>query len=256
MATANLLIGTNHAALSATVTASSTATGYSAYNVLTGAKQSTWKSNGADTEHWIQFEFATAQIIDHAFIGRADITSDLRGVSFVYNIQCSDNGTDWLIPDWHESASLTYATAGANSASGEDYIAIEADSAAHVYWRLLITFNAAATAEISKLYLGKALDLYRDPFDVITKRESLSAEQRRGLYEILLSYSGVNYSLAQDLIEQVQLVHDWHPVVLFTAAQHGILYTKYCIFCEVLEINTPQEIISQNDITLRLREIL
>jgi hypothetical protein len=254
MATANLLIGTNASALSGTVTASSTATGYSAYNLLTGNKASRWQGESAGTEHWVEIEFATAQAVNYAFIGRADITSDLRGVGWVYKIQYSDNDSDWS--DWHESAALTYADAGAESASGEDYIAVGTLSDAHIYWRLLITFDDNAIPELSHFYIGQSLDLYRDPAEMKTKRVMESEEQRRALYQFELGYTGVTYDRTQDFISQVQLIADWHPVVLYTASVHGVLYNLHAALVEVLEVSTPQEIIAQNDIRLVVREVL
>jgi outer membrane murein-binding lipoprotein Lpp len=251
--TTNLLFGTNSAMLGATVTASSTMAGCSANNVLAGPRMATWKSDNAATNvHTIIYQPAATAAIDYIAIARANLAIGIQGC--VFKLDYSDNGAAYT--EYVAEAAIQPGGLVTVSASGEDYYYKGALSAVHPYWKLTLTLDGNDNAELSKLYIGTAIDLGRDPDDISVQRVKESETAIRPKHRINLHYSGVTYTAAMAAKAAMFDIADFQNIFMFTAANHGMFGGQRCFYGRLTNVDLPQVITNQNDISFTFQEVL
>jgi hypothetical protein len=250
----NILFGTNVDCIAATAAATSTATGYSANNLLTGARGLTWKTDGAVATASVKYTATTA--VNFFAVAGAHTASDVPGSTVNLILTYSDDDSSY--DAWGSSGATAVTAIGANSASGEDYCLYAAASASHPYWMLTVNPSADAIIELSKVYLGTALDLGRDPSSIQVRRVSAGQFEYRSAYEINLEYQGIDYDTAESLLNNVITRAAYHPLFIFTSESNtysdGPLANNSLYFVELIAYDMPQKLTAWNDISLTLRE--
>jgi hypothetical protein len=249
----NILIGSNRYIVDAAVTASSTATGYTGNNLLTAGRWSTWCASSAGTSHTVKFDLGSGTTLacDYMVLGRADYCiKDDDTCSFVL----AGSNDDSSYTNWHDSGTLTSADlVGPND---QEYAVIDTASDAYRYWRLTIAYGASGTPELAKVYLGTALDLGRDPYEIQISKTRQHFAAYKPVHEINLAWSGVSYASTLTLRDTVGELKDWHPIYLLTSTYHDALLNYRAIHCRVLSLTTPQQITAFNDIRMICRELI
>jgi hypothetical protein len=246
----NLFIATNDILLGATIADVSTETGYDKYDVITGNRHDTWRCGSENTGISITFDAGSDVVADHFIVCRYDLTyygADTPAVRVRYS---DDNVTyaNWI-------ASTAVAADDLAGPNGEEYIATPTASAAHRYWRVLFSQAAAYQQEVSKIFLGTALDLGRDP--VSMKMEVLRDQaMHKARHTLTLDWKGISHAKALEFRDQVAERADWHPICLFTKTYHDVMFDWKVLHCRVLEASTPQKLLSLNEIQLVVEELI
>lgn len=251
--TTNLLFGTNRYFRDATITASDTATGYDLDSIATGGRGEHWKSDSETTSHFLKYYVSTAAQANYNYfaMARADLIIN-GGTTPTFTIARSTDDSSYTTIETDSTPEL----AGPN---GEDFCIISSathEPVAATYYRLTIGFATNAYAECSKLYMGEALDLGRDPIGVKMVRTRRGHCQRKARYEIDLKYSGITYANAETLLETVAESMEWHPVFLMTRTYHSVLQGCKVIHADLIDIETPQELTGYNNIRMVFRELI
>lgn len=247
----NLVFGHNRYAIDATVTVTSEETGYAKENLLTGARQDTWKADSAGTNFIAQYTNAAGWSADYYAIARADLAV-LDQATVTFNVDYSDNGSDWT--QWATESMSSTDLVGPND---EDYVHVASSAEGpHDYWRFNVVYGSSDTPEISKFYIGEAFDMGRDPIGFSSVKIRAGHLRRRPRYQFELVYADVSYAKATELIDHVLDIADYHPIWMITKSYHDLLYGHKCIQCQVVDAETPQRLTNRNDIRLVLRELI
>jgi hypothetical protein len=248
----NLLYALNDDALeSITVTASSTATGYYADNLITGGRWEHWRAGSAGTTHTIVYDFGGEVAPNTVAICRADLcVKDDDTVEF--KVEHSDDDSSYT--EWFDETVETDDLMGPNN---EDWIYYDATQAEeHRYWRLTITYSASGLPELSKVFICAAYDIGRDPDMQSLRKVRMEETMHKPARDLHLSYKGIAYDTAMHLLDTLSQGLQELSIVAFAADYDGILVGDSVLHCQVLDISTPQHMTDYNNIELWLRELI
>lgn len=238
------------------LTASSSATGYSANNLLCGPKNTTWKTSAAVASATLTFGAGSAFAVDHFILGGmlSALNEPLYGFDVL--VEYSTNGSSWTTYALVEG--LLPTTSGVSSASGEDYLYLGTLSATKAYWRLTITPGTSAVIELSKFYLGTAFDMGRDPASIKIRRRSFGQFGYRSAYEIAIDWEDIDYATALSFQTNVVARAAYHPIFMFTTETDtysaGPLANNVIYYVEITDAQLPARLSGSNNISLVLRE--
>lgn len=251
----NLLIGHNVERRGSGATATNTATGYDGANLTSGSSLDRWKAGSAGTSFDLEAT-GTAGTTNYLALHRADlcILDDAACELDLYTGLDVDTYGD-IVSD---SGVLTSANlVGPHARDYLVYTATPWGEATDTAVKLVITYGASGTPELSKFYAGTAFDMGRDPIELAYRRTRNTYSAEHALYEISISWVDVTYAKAMLFKNNILEVSSYHPIVLFTAANHAVLPNSCrCIWCEIIDAAMPQRVTSKNDITLQLRELV
>ena len=247
----NLLIGHNRYTIDATPSATTAATGYGESNLQTGDRWKMYKPSSNQTSTEITYSYSANRNANYYVIARADLAIK-ADASPTFTVASSTDDVSYT--NFHASGTLSSSDlVGPNS---EDYIYYDAAlGTAGDFWKLTIGYAVADVPQISKFYIGEALDLGRDPVDLVIQRKQ-SVSESRPHYEISMKYEGVSYTNTLTLLDTVAEIGQYHPVFLFTTLDHDVLNGARVIHCKLVSINTPQKITNQNDIDMVFRGLV
>lgn len=249
----NLLFGTNRYYADGAHTASSTDTSLNVNNFSGGDLPSYWKAGSTGTSHWLKYQVAAGQagVNYYAVSGAAWVIRDDATPTFTLATSANDSA----YTTFHSSGNLTTADlVGPNS---EDYIYYNATAASglNLYARLTIGYGATGFPALKKFYTGPAFDIGRDPviFDV---KRTRARHDRKARYQIDLVYNDISHTNTLAVIAAMGEVRAIQPIVLFTSTNHGVLNNMRCLWCQLIDLQTPQTISNRNDIQISFLELL
>lgn len=254
----NLLFGTNRYQRTAGKTATSTATGYDVNDVATGPLGNRWKPSAAGTSHFIKYELNAGEGGCNYFaIAQASrILADGWRPELIFKTAAPPDIAGSYV-EFKDTGDLTYADlVGPN---GEDYIYYDSagvGDSTHIYQLLTIEHADGYTPELSKLYCGTAFDIGRDPVGLTFRRLRDGTARRKPIYEFDLRYEDISYANTLIFRSTIADLASYHPICMFTATNHAVLLNMKCVFCQVLNVQTPQIVTSRNEISFTLRELI
>jgi hypothetical protein len=248
----NLLFLLNEYALSGTVTANTTATGYPAANLVTGWRGEKWKASAAAASHNIDFDLgADNGPVNACFVADAKWFQSEATAGSITLQHSTDDVTYTDIAD-HDCD--TDALSGPHNKDLILYDGAYTDTARR-YGRVILESTNDVQAELTKVYLGAAFDPGRDP-SAMTITRSRAQYASHAVYSLSLDYIDISYAKALQMIDWIGRVSDYHPIVLFTVTDHAALLDLKCLHCRVLDWRAPQEITNRNNFTLFLEQII
>lgn len=250
----NLLFGTNQNYVDGTHTASSTDAAYAVDNFAGNDLGHRWKAGSTGTSHWLKYQVQPGQAAVNYFAISAAAWTILDTTTPNFTLATSPDNSTWTT--WRATGNLT--SADLMGPNNEDYLYYNATAAdaAGIYARLTIGYGSTGFPELKKFYCGPALDLGRDPviFDLKRTRSGIGARKPR--YSIDLVYNDVSHTDTLAAIEAMGKVRQTQPIVLFTTTNHGVLNNMECVWCQLVALDTPQEITNRNNISMSFLELL
>ena len=245
----NILFSTNADMIDATVTSTTAATGFDNNNIQTGSRREHYKTDAAGTSAYVRYEPATAKAANHYIVARADLCVKAQTTSFTVEHGSPSYST------YNATGSLS--TGDLVGPNNQDYIYYNSTpSSAYDLWRLTVGLGSSDYVQLSKFYVGTALDIGREPDAISMKRIRAGQAFKKAKWEITLGYSGISYTNAMKVKSQIIDVADYHSIFIFTASTHGVLLGQKLIHCQVIDASLPQEVTNYNNIRLALRELL
>lgn len=245
--TANLIVGTNAAMLSASIIVD----GANGGNLWAGSSIPYWHdSMAALYEHSrLYITLAEGQSVNFLAIARADMLVKSAASAAITAIYGAGD-TEWL-----DSGTLT--TDELVGPSAKDYVHLGAEIT-NSDWTIEISYTSlVAIPYMSKLLFGKAIDPVRDPTRFQMQRTRLWQAQHFPQYQIQIAWEKLSYAVAMQFKEQVADNASHAPICLMTVANHNrIMHGYKVLWCEVLDIDIPQQVTGYNDITMTVRELI
>ena len=256
----NILFGTNYESLAGTIAAAAStgsASGLDVSNLTSGPRSQHWRSsNTFSYGGYAQILYTTASYApNYLAIARADLAALRFATGIEPQIVYGAGATQQTWCDVLSSATLANF-----SACGENYVYNFAGAAPATVWGVQLWPQAGSTTpapmELSKLYIGKAIDLGRDPTTIQFQNLRAHRTQPRNLAEIVLTYNDISSTATLDLKTRMLSIAEYQPLFVWTVANHGTLFYRRCIQCMVFDAQIPPTITNRNDVTLALREVM
>ena len=201
----------------ATMSGSTTATGYPTSNVQNPLIARKWRTTGSSAAEWIKATFSGAVAVTACVIIGHDLTA---GDSAIV-LQWSNNDADWT----------TAATFTWNAGNMTAFIV----SASHQYWRVAFTKSAAAQIRnIGRLFLGVYVEPERGlPFGWTRSKVDLSTTRR--------SASGAVFSDVRPKFWKVDFEIRHEPIATFSTLSTAVkdlgVGTDLCVCIDASSAN-------------------
>lgn len=140
--------------------------------------------------------------------------------------------------------------------ASEDYISKFATTAGSTGVTVSFFSREASKRPLGKLYCGNTFDMGRDPeYGLAQKIGVNDRKDRRGRYEITLSWGGVTDAKRNDFISKIVRFKDINPVVLYDQNNY-ILNDFSTLHCELRDVEIEPQTTNTNRITATFEEVI
>lgn len=210
---ANLLIGFSEIPFDGTVISTPTiAPDYRGDDVNGGARNRTVKIQTASTTSAWSWQLTQQTLPQYLYIARADLIARNDSAPTAFAVEGDDDPL-FSSPDLDDGV---FSIGDLKGPRREDLIFSITKTSARSCWRVSLTTTQSFKHEISKIFLGRWLDLVRDPiYPAQISRDPLSAMPRAVPWRFSLEWVGIPDAKIEELTNKVLRFRDVNPVILY-----------------------------------------
>lgn len=236
-----------------TATNSATPTGEtfrSGKNVIAGSRAEHFRASASGTSVTWDWDYGSTIAPDYFLVAHADFVTKRDTASVAYTVRgASDSGyvTGTNYTGTISTASLKGPTLG------DSYISLT--TTAYRYWRVNLTTTATMYHHLSKIYLGNAFDLGRDPTTTSLVRRFGDATYRQGRLVVKLQYRGVANATRKSFWNSIVRYADCSGVFLRDAS-NVILNATEVLHCRITSARITDIGINESDFDIDLEEMI
>ena len=226
------------------------ATGYGANNAHSGSRAKIFHASAASTSSAWSWDYGSTIAPDYLIIAHADCMTKRDTASVSYTLRgASDSG---FVTGTNYSG--TISTSGLIGTTSSDFYVV-LTTTAYQYWRLTLTTTASFKHMLSKIYVGQALDLGRDPtFSSSIKREG-SQQNGQTKYLLELNYEGIPNATRETFWNNVIVNSDFKEVFIRDAG-NVVLQSYALLHCRLVEAQINNIGLSVSSFTLKFEELI
>lgn len=229
------------------------ATGFSANNLVTGARERRFRSTSTTAAEWyVTYDLGSGNTLDpdYYLCARADINYGRNPVN-MFGRGSNDSG----FSSQDETQSALSSLQGPNS---EDKLQQLSWGTAYRYFRFgFLVPSAAYTVEFSKVYFGSFFDFGRDPVHPRRlDRKILRRTGRDPVYGFQFTWEGISDSTLNSFFDLIVKDKDVSPIFLYTKTAHDILNDHRLIHAWVKDVRIKNRISDNNEVSVTFEEIL
>jgi hypothetical protein len=212
-----------------------------------------YKASANVTVSQFDYDFGSAITPDFLIIARADLLkrSD-SGNPAIDLIGSASSG--FGSPDTY-SSTITNATL--YGSANEDWIYLPTVTTPRRYWRVKITTTSSFKHRFSKLYLGSALDLGRDPvFPRRLSRQAASLRDRAAANTCYFEWRGIPDATRYNFNTLLGKYFDVNPIFLFTRTFHDTINELRVLHCRIVAMENITKVRGTNHMRLTFEEVI
>ncbi len=184
-------------------------TGYNSSAVITGPRANFFRASASGTSVAWDWDYGTTVTPNYCVIAHADWLTKRDTANISYTIRgASDSG---FVTGTNYTGTISTASLLGPTLS-DSYISFSPN--AYRYWRVTLTTTASMKHMLSKIYLGTAFDLGRDPEFSSALQRYASGTHRQSKMLVELEYEGVLNATRQSFFDTIVKYADSNPVFL------------------------------------------
>lgn len=226
------------------------ATGYDAINAHAGARAKIFFASSAGTSSAWSWDYGSTIAPDYLIIAHADCMTKRDSAAVSYTVRgASDSG---FVTGTNYSG--TISTSGLVGTTLSDFY-VTLSTSAYRYWKVTLTTTASFKHMLSKIYLGQALDLGRDPtYSSFIKRQG-KAQNGQTKYFLELSYQGIPNATRETFWNTIVARSDIKEFFIRDAGD-AILQGYDILHCRLVEAEITDINLTVSSFILRFEEII
>lgn len=226
------------------------ATGYEGNSVHAGARAKIYFASTAGTSSAWSWDYGSTIAPDYLILAHADYMTKRDSAAVSYTVRgASDSG---FVTGTNYSG--TFATSGLVGTTTSDFY-VTLSTAAYRYWKVTLTTTATFKHLLSKIYLGNALDLGRDPtYSSLIKRTGLE-QNGQTKYSLELIYEGIPNATRETFWNTIVAKSDIKQIFLRDAGD-AILQGYDILHCRLVDAEISSIGLNQSSFILRFEEVI
>lgn len=226
------------------------ATGYEANSVHAGARAKIYYASASSTSSAWSWDYGSTIAPDYLIIAHADYLTKRDSASISYTVRgASDSG---FVTGTNYSGTISTSNLIGTTAS-DFYVSLT--TAAYRYWKVTLTTTDTFKHSVSKIYLGNALDLGRDPtYSSLIRRGGLE-QNWQTKYSLQLEYQGIPNATRETFWNTIIAKSDIKQIFLRDSGD-AILQGYELLHCRLLDAEITSIGLNNSSFTLRFEEII
>lgn len=226
------------------------ASGYEGSSVISGARAKIYFASASGTSSVWSWDYGTTIAPNYLILAHADYLAKRDTAAVTYTMRgASDSG---FVTGTNYTG--TFATTDLVGTTSSD-LYISLTTAAYRYWRVTLTTTASFKHMLSKIYLGSALDLGRDPTYSSLLRRSGLEQNGQTKYNLELIYEGIPNATRRTFWDTIVAKSDLKQIFLRDSGD-AILQGYELMHCRLAEAEITSIGLNNSNFILRFEEVI